>query len=154
MTAEALELLRKSAMERYAWRAQVEWKLCLALWTSMAAFTGSVVTGKVVIRPGEPVQLGVIILALLIFLLHWGWLHGLHKAQHLDNEIAFFFRNRMMECVGVHFTPEIAAEIDRVKKDNKGVISHWSHGFQLGITLLLAVGASLAVAWAYHLPQK
>ena len=149
---DALELLRKSAMERYEWRAQVEWKLCLALWTAFAAFIAAVLTGKDPASLKMPAVFVVAIVALTVCGLHWWWLSGLRRAQHLDNRISFFFRDTMMAEVGIAFPPQtdnepgILKEIDNVRGKDQGVWRHWSHGFQLWVTILLAFGAIGAVA--------
>ena len=168
----ALELLQKSAMQRYAWRAQVEWKLCLALWAALAAFSGAVLTGKQATPPTTLVVVSVGVVAFAICALHLSWLRGLWRTQRLDNNVSFFFRDRMMEAVGLHFSSDISNEIDKIKKGNNQelevvhtnassnmrrwrhefatVLKHWSHGFQFGITFLLACGAVGAVFWAAH----
>ena len=157
---ETLELLRKSATERYVWRAQVEWKLCIALWTALAAFIGAVLTGKGIAPPKMSVWLMITVSMFICILaiLHGLWLRGLAQAQKLDNDVAFFFRDRMMEEVGVHFPPKIFDEIEKANKRN-GIERedqgsrirwwrHWSRFFQFGVTVLLALGAVAAVVWA------
>jgi hypothetical protein len=58
----------------------------------------------------------------------------------------------MMEAVGVNFSPKIDQMIVEARKNDRCVFSHWSHGFQLGITGLLALGAVFAVGWAVNQP--
>jgi hypothetical protein len=158
---EALELLRKSAMERYAWRAQVEWKLCLALWTALAAFSGAVLTGKALLHPGRFVVVVVILLAAPLCWLHWKWLCGLRDAQRLDNRISFFFRDRIMAIAEEDFPPadeksptSIRQDIENLRAKDRDVWSHWSHGFQLLVTILLASGAVATVWWATYQPKQ
>jgi hypothetical protein len=146
---DTLELLRKSAMERYTWRAQAEWKLCLAIWTALAAFIGAVLTGKGIAPPKTSVWFFVAGAA-LIFALHWWWLHGLWLAQKLDNDISFFFRDRMMESIKVEFPNNIQNQIENLRRRNRSVWTHWSCTSQLGITALLACGAIAAVWWAVY----
>lgn len=158
---DALELLRKSAMERYAWRAQVEWKLCIALWTALTAFSGAVLTGKALLHPGCFVVVVIILLAASICWLHWKWLCGLRDTQHLDNRISFFFRDRIMAIAGEAFPPadeknptSIRQEMENLRAKDRGVWSHWSHGFQLWVTILLAIGTIAAVSWSAYQPQQ
>src|SRR5277367_4283846 len=89
---EALELLRKSAMERYNWRTAVEWKLCIALWTALAAFIGSVLTGNGIAAPKAHTCWISSLVAIAIICLHGWWVYGLAQVQRVDNDISYFFR--------------------------------------------------------------
>jgi hypothetical protein len=54
----------------------------------------------------------------------------------------------MMETVGLHFSSEIHDEIKNMRRRYSSMWRHWSHGFQLGITVLLACGAVATFLWA------
>lgn len=129
------------------------WKLCLAIWTALAAFIGAVLTGKGIAPPKSSVWLFVLG-ASVIFCLHYWWTLGFWRAQKLDNDISFFFRDLIMESVGVTFPAKLIDEIEHSRHRNRSVRSHWSCASQLGITALLAGGAVTAMVWASYQPSQ
>jgi hypothetical protein len=117
----------------------------LALWAAFAAFIGTAVTGKGPLIT-LPLAISLTVAAFIVFALH-SILHlGLHKANALDKQITVFYADKMNEMLNLAFEHELAERLGKARK-KWGTPWHWSTYFQLGVTLVLAVGVIL-VSWS------
>jgi hypothetical protein len=140
--AEVLENLREGAWESFNTRREYEWKVCLALWTAMAAFIGTLLTGKIELTRAPALM--TIAVAMAILVLHICWLSGLIKAHAADKKVNLFFANTLTEKIGVSFDSKLSHELKQTRK-KWGKLWDWNSLFQIGITALLAAAAVTAV---------
>lgn len=146
---DSLNELRRAAWESTDHRRPFEWKVCLAVWTALALFVGSVVTARLAIASWS-VVCATILAGLAIVFLHYRFIKGLRNAHNIDKETEGFFRTRMCEFLEIELPQTIQRKVKRVveERDLKKVvpfIAHWNSGFQVGITILLAICCVVAV---------
>jgi hypothetical protein len=144
---DALAELRSAAWKSYSGRREHEWKVSLALWTSLSALTGFAL-GKDLGLKNQAVCLGALIVGLVVFSLHAYWLHSLAKSNQVDRGLERHFRRLMYVLVTANaMTPEFERKI--VEPGQAVGLANYSHIFQLGITALLA-GCMVATAlWRF-----
>jgi hypothetical protein len=140
---DALETLRQAAWTAFTGRRSFEWKVCLALWAGIGAYIGTLLSGKV--TPQTPHMWGATAAAVVIVLSHAYWIYGLARANELDKEQAFFFRDAMMAELSMEFPKDVIEKIATVKR-GWHTCKNWNRYFQITITVLLAAAAAL-VTW-------
>jgi len=144
---DALAELRSAAWESYSGRREQEWKVSLALWTSLSALAGFGLRSDPGLK-GRGVCLGAVIVALIIIGLHAFWLHRLAKSNQTDRGMERHFRRLMCGLLAANsITPELERRI--VDPGQAVGLANYAHAFQLGITALLA-GCMVTIAvWRF-----
>jgi len=144
---DGLELLRKAAWDSFERRTAIEWKLSLSLWTALAAFIGSIATGKVPVHSYVAVIILTVIAVMLCYL-HFIWLRGMGKANNLDRKRENFFADRMMELIPIKYTQDLITEMGDRSTKKLSVWNDYAHKFQLGVTATLSLGVIGTILWA------
>ncbi len=145
---DALAELRSAAWESYSGRREHEWKVSLALWTSLSALTGFSLGSALVIK-SWPVCLGALLVAPAVLGLHAYWLHRLAKSNQVDRTMERHFRRAMFGLLSANpVTPELERKI--IEPVQAVGLANYAHAFQLGITAVLA-GCMVAIAfWRFR----
>ena len=132
---DALAELWSGRWENFNQRRIYEWKLSLAIWGAATAFIIGCISGKFP-QVGLPVLYWTIAIAGAIAVLHITWLYGLGVNNENDRTVMHDYEERMRQLVLADFKPR--------QFEKSGPLLNWSHGPQVGITLLLYLGAILA----------
>lgn len=143
---DGLEAVRRSYYKCFSDRRDFEWKLSMAIWTSMTIYLSALVVGKgsMTVEPRLLIW-GTFSSALFLTLIHAVWLFGTGKANALDKSQAFEAADAMREVLHLRWSPKLQARVDR-KRDSGSF--GWSQLSQLLITALLGLLAVLACAAA------
>ena len=155
---EALKVLRDARWRSFDTRRSFEWKMCLALWTALAAFIAIMLQGT-----GEWTKdlnfwlvLAISVIgSLLVFGIHIWWNCNLHRSNKIDSQVMYLWEEAMQDIVGVQLTNEhlgnaipaylqdrasrLRKDIQKVQqehKDNK-LRKYWSSISECALTLLL-----------------
>jgi len=133
---DALAELRSAAWESYSGRRDHEWKVSLALWTSLSALTGFAL-GKDIGLKSRLVCFGALAIAVVVLVLHAYWLHRLAKSNQVDRGMERHFRHLMCGLLKANSVPP---ELERmVLEPGQAVgLANYAHAFQLGITAALS----------------
>jgi hypothetical protein len=135
---DALEALRAAAWASFNARRGFEWKLAISLWTAVAAFAGSLVSGRLIITGCT--RLAMVIMLLIVFALHVYFIRGLVRAHEADRRIIYFIRDKMMETLNMTFPDDLKKLLDDRGKTMADILN-WSYLPQLGVTAVLTSGA-------------
>jgi hypothetical protein len=140
--------LRSAAWESYSGRREHEWKVSLALWTSLSALTGFSLGSALGIKSWR-VCVGAVFVALAVLGLHAYWLHCLAKSNEIDRAMERHFRGLMVGFLTANsVTPELEQKI--TEPGHAVGLANYAHSFQLGITAVLA-GCMVAIAfWRFR----
>lgn len=141
---DALETLRSAAWMSFDTRRAFEWKLALGLWTALAAFIGTVLSGDVPIRIIGCPRLFVVLIVSTLFALHVHFVRGIVIAHHIDRRIVYLMRDEMMKLATVGFCDDLKKRIDERAKTMPDIFN-WSYLPQLGVTGVLSLGAILCL---------
>jgi hypothetical protein len=149
---DALAELRKAAWDSFNQRRPFEWQVCIALWTAMAAFAGFVISAKdSTISPLKAVLTGIV--AVAIVHIHKKWLNGLATAHNVDKDIEILVRSEMNALAGVAYPKPMTEKLSEVR-EGMHPSRNWNVSFQLAVTSLLALFATMAVLdSAFHPPK-
>jgi hypothetical protein len=144
---DALAELRSAAWESYSGRREHEWKVSLALWTSLSALTGFAL-GRDLGLKSRSVCFGALIVALIVLFLHTYWLHRLAKSNQVDRGLERHFRRLMCLLLTANsVTPELERKI--VEPGQAVGLANYAHAFQLGITAVLAGCMVTTTLWRF-----
>jgi hypothetical protein len=151
----ALDTLRSAAWTSFDKRRTYEWKFCIAVWTALAVFTGSLVAQPIESTKTFPVKgfwpvVLTAIFGLAVAALHAFWTKGTGNANNVDRRLSFFYLERMFPLIAVKkedIDPIVAPVIKRM-----GTLANYAHFSQVGITVLLVIAAVFAM-WARAIPH-
>lgn len=147
------ELLQKQVEFHYMnfdRRRSYEWKLSLALWTALAAFTALTLRGEIRIEIATwPIVVGIVIVAL-----HCYFLVMVLKANNLDKEKSWYYEKALnvlmhtdWETLPDDCSGRLNCEIKRFNDHNVFRFSgYWACIVEVGITVVLLLLGALAVS--------
>ena len=143
-TFEELKVLRDMAWASFIERREFEWRVALGLWTALAAFT-SLTLGKDVQFHGNAPLICAVVVAIFLVSLHVFFVAGIIKGNKVDRALAHHYLEEMRPATGSVLPPSLQ---ERVSAHQKQVgFRSYAHIFQLGVTVVLATTAVLAVLW-------
>ena len=144
---QALDTLRDAAWQSFDRRRTYEWKFCIAVWTSMAVFSGTLITtppGATLAGAWPVVLTGLV--GVLITSVHAYWSKGLSEANTADRRVSYVYEKRMCLLIGVSHADEVLPLV-QPRQGRMGKLSNYSHLSQVVITGILAAAAVCAM-WA------
>jgi len=133
---EALEVLRKSAWEKFSSRRPLEWKACLALWALLAAVAAILLEGKDLISSVN--RIVVTVVGIIILGIHILWLIGLARATTIDQNAEHDLRNKMLDEIDFTWTDKTKQSMAKWHSGN-WLLKNWSQVTQGAITMVLVV---------------
>ncbi|MFT5466688.1 MAG: hypothetical protein ACI8UO_001788 [Verrucomicrobiales bacterium] len=142
---DALESLRAANWQKYESRMAIEWKICISLWTAMAALVVGIATGRLIIDSFQFAALvGAIPIASII--LHFDYIRGVQRANGLDRAQSFYYENEhMTKLLGIELPEKVEGERRRLNP-SRSILRIYSARFQLAITGILAA-VSIAIIY-------
>jgi hypothetical protein len=146
---DALETLKQAEWESFHTRRHFEWKVCIALWTTYAAFIGTAFSGKIGPLPEWSVLFVAAVMGIGVCC-HYFWISEITRANDLDRKKYFHFRDQMMERLGQEFPTDIKDKEQKYKDKKEGKGLRWSKSFQVCITILLTLTAILITGATCH----
>ncbi|MFH1893814.1 MAG: hypothetical protein ABIK83_14170 [Candidatus Zixiibacteriota bacterium] len=147
---ESLSSLMDAAYRSFNDRRTHEWKFSLAIWSTLSLLIIGLLQpidkGKVFPLSGPWPCIVALFTGLFIVFLHGFWNNWASKANRLDNDIRFYYREIMMrECLNIEFEDEILAKIESYPKRHGW--SQPSHLVQIFITSVLSTAAVLILVY-------
>ena len=143
---EALEILRKSAWEKFSSRRPLEWKACLALWALLAAVAAILLEHKINLTSCLFIEISITGVGIIIFVIHIFWLVGLARATTIDQNAEHDLRNKMLDEINFEWSDKTKKSMDKWHGGN-WFLYNWSQVTQGAITMVLVVLVILIV-WA------
>jgi hypothetical protein len=147
----ALNTLRSAAWTSFDKRRIYEWQFCIAIWTALAFFTGTLVAQPVELTKTFPIK-GVwpvvfaAIIGLVMTALHAYWIKGAGRANAADRRVSDVYLEKMCPLVQVDYENDLLP-IFSYRLDKRGKLSNYSHSVQVAITFILVLSAVCAI-WA------
>jgi hypothetical protein len=144
--ADVLLKLAEIKVKNFDTRRSYEWKLCLGIWTALAAFIGLVLKDGAC--AGKADRACVLILpAILLLMTHIIFLRGVFRANDLEKKLARFYEAQVSDLAGVDpFDKGNVAMLEALAKVQAGKGGLWAPVTQVLITVILLVSAAL-VLW-------
>ena len=141
---EMLQGLAGSAWRDFDSRRAFEWKIAISLWTALAAFLATVLTGRIDLPPivTIPVVAGA---AAVLLVMHVVFVRGIARANKINRQKQFFYEDQMNRMLNLSLPEEIDKLVERAKRSH-GKLWNWSHSFQLLVTAMLLIICVIATA--------
>ena len=148
---KALDTLRSAAWTSFDKRRTYEWQFCIALWTALAFFIGTLVTQPIETAKRFPVKgawpvLVTALIGLGVTAHHMYWIRGAGQANAADRQVSDVYGKKMCPLVGVSYDKEIDTIVGP-RLSRRGKLTNYSHFTQVAVTFLLVLDAVSAI-WA------
>ena len=146
------ELLQKHTEFHYMnfdRRRSYEWKLSLALWTALAAFTALTLKGEIGIEiTSWAIAVGIGAAGIAIVALQLYFLLMILKANSLDKEKSWYYEKALnvlmhtdWETLTDEHSKNLQLKIEKFKSCKVRLSGYWSCLVQIGITVVLLLSA-------------
>jgi hypothetical protein len=137
---DALLRLADVSWRAFDRRSSYEWKVSLALWSSLGLFAGAMLGGGVRVPLSHCARVGVTLGGVILWIAFvFTWTPQLYRRNQRDKVIADLIYFRVEDELGISGTQRRLAT-------NETHWFNWSHGFQILVTTLLM---SLAIFSIY-----
>ena len=144
---ESLETLRQAAYCSFNDRRVYEWKLNLAIWTTLAVLLAGLVQpskeGATFPLRGTVAWVSVAILGTFVVILHAYWSEGAARANAIDKGVALHNARAMQQMLALPYEGDLKEMIEAHPK-RVGWLQ-WSHLAQIAITALLVLATIVVV---------
>jgi len=149
---DSLYVFWKNSWDSFYNRRPYEFKIGLAIWTSLSSLIGIVLVNDIP-KISYYVLGPIIVIAIALLILHAMWLSGIHKAYNKDRVLADFYSEKMHNLINNDIYDKLKHRWELLyheKYPPKPVppICNWSHFPQLLITLALLL--FLIVTFIFH----
>ena len=151
LSTEALAKCIEIAYTNFERRRSYEWKLCLAIWTALAAFIGIILKCDVAITI-FPVGFVLSIVAIIIIVTQLFFLINVTHANRLDKNRAFLCEDKFDEIAAIDAST-LKNEVTTYQNRFLWFKGYWSVVSQVAITIILILCAT-AILLIGHKPNK
>lgn len=141
---ESLEKLRDASWKSFDRRRELEWKISLVVWTSLAVVTGAIWSNKTSAFPSSA-WIYCTAVGVLVITIHWFWLAGVVRGHNADRRVMIHFRNEMMSLLKTTFPEDLDSELTTIRGTWTHNGRNWSVLLSVLITALLAAATVISV---------
>lgn len=137
----------KTAWDSLMRRTGTEWKVSIAFWTALAAFSAIVLRDA----PAAHAAIGklscpVAVASGFVFIAHLWFSCGIIRGNNIDQKKMQVYEEAMRSLTGVEWPPRLETSIEQAAS-RRGLLGYWAHYAQLLVTLILALAAPTVVWW-------
>jgi len=126
-------------------RRTYEWKICLAIWTAIAAFIALLYRGQITLLPEIPIKL-LSFVGIAIVVIQFFFLYNVKHANDVDKEKSHCCEDELNKATGISLTSNwgdtrVSERIRKLKFDG-----WWSPVSQTSITVVLLFCAGFVIS--------
>jgi hypothetical protein len=140
---DVLLKLAQAAWKSMDARRAYEWKMAVALWTALAALSGTSLRGEIHVDSWALYSAsGLLILIWFIFV--FVWMRGLHQRNAWDRDLAEYYWIIVEADLALGASTPRAARRGTVR--NTSMWRDWSHSTQIFVTTFLVLLAIISIS--------
>jgi hypothetical protein len=117
---DAIASLRSWAWQSFDRRRDFEWKVGIAIWTSLAALIGILLTKDIPAQDGV-IKWGAVVFAVMLLSLHARFSLGVSRGNSLDRDQQQWYDALLDKQFGPFLTPELKVQIEK-QRQRTGII--------------------------------